>query len=1306
VVAIAAFFCVVPAVSPEADTKHAFSGSFGSAGSGAEQLSLVAANFETTPQVGGSGVAVDQASGDVYVADTANFRVDQFSSSGGFVRAWGWGVADGMAAFETCTIVCQVGVSGAGAGQFTAPTFIAVDNSSGLSAGDVYVGDTATKVVQKFTATGVLVGGWGAGGQLRGVSGERPFGPLAGIAVDAAGTLDVLDTTSEVLFRFAQDGSFKDELPVVRGTLPGGLAVDSKGDFFKVNGDVSVEEFGPSGGVIGQVTPTETAASGASIAIDPSNGDLYLDYSAKAVERFAFDEFGRVVEPGGAACAKFEEGCAPSETFGSGSLNVAAGVSVRGSDHTVYVGDASPSAVKSFAFLTVPGVSTASATSVGLGAATLNGTVNPEGIEVTECEFLYGETEAYGHTAPCTPSGLGTGVAPVPVHAVIEGLSPNTTYHFRLVVANKNGGNQGADGSFITPSPPLIVSASTANVTADSADLLGAINPVRAQTTYRFEYGTTSSYGKSIPTADVSVGADETEHEVTQHIQGLQAGTVYHYRVVAHNAFGTTTSPDHTFTTQTITGDVGLPDGRGYELVSPLDKGASILPSGHGALAVGEASVAGSAVTYAANGPTESNPQGNSNNSQVLSVRGPNGWSSQDIATPHDVATGVGGCAAGGYILFSDDLSFAGLTPCGAFAPSLSDMASEQTSYLRTDFFGGDVGRPCSSSCYAPLVTGCPPVGHQCASSVEEHADVPPGTVFGAGAPPIVRGATPDMSRVILESRKVALGADPVPAGLDGLYEWTAGRLTFIGVGSPNNAQARTLFQGVSSDGSRVVFNGVVGGLEELFVRDVVRGVTVRVDGVESGCGGCVVGGSVFQGVSSDGSRVFFTSEGRLTKGSGASEKHPDLYVCDLVVVGGGVGCRLSDLTPGGDVSGRVLGLSKDGSWVYFAANGVLAGGAVQGDCLSSASSARCNVYVLRSDGVVWGAPRLVAVVSGADHPDWGGQFEQHTSRVSSGGGWLAFQSEVSLTGYDNRDAVSGRLDEEVYLYNGVSGVLVCASCNPTGARPFGVKASTIEEGIAIPRQTWGAQWLGATVPVWNLYEEGLSVYQPRYLSDSGRVFFDSSDGLVPRAVNRMESVYEYEPVGVGGCSSGVAGQGVVFFGGGAGSFNGAGGGCVGLLSSGGVSGESAFYDASESGGDVFLLTSAKLVGADRDTNLDVYDAHECTIGSPCLPEPSVVPPACDTGDSCKPSPSPQPLIFGAPASSTFSGTGNPVSNVPAVRKVVLTRAQKLARALSECRRKAGKRRVVCERQARRAYGPVHKARHGVRRSGKRGGGR
>ena len=116
--------------------------------------------------------------------------------------------------------------------------------------------------------------------------------------------------------------------------------------------------------------------------------------------------------------------------------------------------------------------------------------------------------------------------------------------------------------------------------------------------------------------------------------------------------------------------------------------------------------------------------------------------------------------------------------------------------------------------------------------------------------------------------------------------------------------------------------------------------------------------------------------------------------------------------------------------------------------------------------------------------------------------------SERSLTGYDNQDAVSGEPDEEVYLYDAAANRLVCASCNPSGQRPHGLLDSELtSEGLGplIDRPgVWRERWLAASLPIWTL-DFGRSkspIYQPRYLSDNGRLFFNSPDQLVPQAEN------------------------------------------------------------------------------------------------------------------------------------------------------------------------------------------------------------
>ena len=76
---------------------HVFGSQFGGPGSGAGAFAEPA------------GVAVSEATHDVYVVDRPNSRVEQFGPGGQFIAAWGWGVSDGKKEFEVCTSGCQAG---------------------------------------------------------------------------------------------------------------------------------------------------------------------------------------------------------------------------------------------------------------------------------------------------------------------------------------------------------------------------------------------------------------------------------------------------------------------------------------------------------------------------------------------------------------------------------------------------------------------------------------------------------------------------------------------------------------------------------------------------------------------------------------------------------------------------------------------------------------------------------------------------------------------------------------------------------------------------------------------------------------------------------------------------------------------------------------------------------------------------------------------------------------------------------------------------------------------------------------------
>jgi hypothetical protein len=96
-----------------------------------------------------------------------------------------------------------------------------------------------------------------------------------------------------------------------------------------------------------------------------------------------------------------------------------------------------------------PSTTTALPSNVGESSATANGTVNPNG-QSTTYYFRYGTTASYG--LQTTPAGAGNGSGVVAVHAALEGLSPNTTYHYQLVATSSAGTSSGTDQTLTTSS--------------------------------------------------------------------------------------------------------------------------------------------------------------------------------------------------------------------------------------------------------------------------------------------------------------------------------------------------------------------------------------------------------------------------------------------------------------------------------------------------------------------------------------------------------------------------------------------------------------------------------------------------------------------------------------------------------------------------------------------------------------------------------------------------------------------------------------------------------------------------------------
>ena len=204
-----------------------------------------------------------------------------------------------------------------------------------------------------------------------------------------------------------------------------------------------------------------------------------------------------------------------------------------------------------------PSVTTNAATNIGTTTATLNGTINPNGL-TTAYFFAYGTSTTYDNFEPSLV-GLN-GSDPIQVNVNISGLNPNTLYHFVLSAGNDDGDTYGNDVTFTTASegnmPPLANTSAATNVGTTTATLNGIINPNGSTTTYIFEYGASTGYGNSI--AGTSSLTGSVNVNVNEDITGLSPNSTYHFRLSATNEGGTTLSDDATFMTSSSSTDIDL----------------------------------------------------------------------------------------------------------------------------------------------------------------------------------------------------------------------------------------------------------------------------------------------------------------------------------------------------------------------------------------------------------------------------------------------------------------------------------------------------------------------------------------------------------------------------------------------------------------------------------------------------------------------------------------------------------------------------------------------------------------------------
>ncbi len=739
---------------------------------------------------------------------------------------------------------------------------------------------------------------------------------------------------------------------------------------------------------------------------------------------------------------------------------------------------------------------------------------------------------------------------------------------------------------------PVVTSESVLNATSTTTTFQAMIDPRGSTTNFRFQYLSKADYdadGESFegpkfpglaPSSTATVGNGGI---ATAAVSGLASDTEYRFRVVATSEclgpgehLCEAVGPTATFSTYPISA-AGLPDGRVYELVSPVQKqGGEVFPAdpdifsclveckppgvaSSGAVFPMQSVAGGDEVAY--EGYPFSSAKGAAVYNSYISRRTSAGWQTTAMS-PRLLAKG-------------SELSYSESLGEGLITQTANTQLTEDAPDGYGNLYLQQAGNP---GTLRPLLTGAlfaahPPHREPLAWKLEYD------------------GHSPNFSAQYFTVNDALTGSgayapepvDPGPSGRD-LYEWRGGSLSLVNV-LPGNTTVATgaSFASASSDthavsvgGHRVFWDA--GG--HLYVREDNR-TTREVHDPGS-----------FLTASPDGLEVLL-SDGCL------------YYLTSA---------KCMDLTQGQGGFLGVVGQSDDISRIYFIDKAALGGEGEAGICQRPGSRTGeeeeenegevpagfgCNLYLYEA-GV---GTRLVATLPARDDVgfpglyDWAPAPGQRTAEASPDGRYLAFGSSARLTGYDNVGPCEGFVFsrgpcKEAFVYDSTTGRLTCPSCNSAGEVPLGNSTLRVI-GNAVK-----SEWLP----------------QPRYLTDQGRLFFDSSERLSPQDTNGgVEDVYEAEPGGVGSCGRAT--------------------GCVSLISSGTGSVDSNFLAMDGNGENVFFTGREQLVKQDTDGLIDVYDAR---VGGGFASESEA--PECH-GEACQPTVS--PLAAFSSGTSGFLGAGN-----------------------------------------------------------------
>ena len=204
--------------------------------------------------------------------------------------------------------------------------------------------------------------------------------------------------------------------------------------------------------------PTATISSPASGGTYDKGASVATEFSCAPSPAEPGFEFGEAGIEAGSPIASCKDSNGLEGNPGSGALNTATlGPDSYGVTAASENGEEGTAEI-SYDVVEAPAVETGMASSVTETEATLAGTVNPNGSNVTDCRFEYGVSPSLGSSVPCS-SAPGSGTSPVAVTATLTGLTPGQTFDYRIAATNAGGTSHGGEQTFKTlptPAPPTV----------------------------------------------------------------------------------------------------------------------------------------------------------------------------------------------------------------------------------------------------------------------------------------------------------------------------------------------------------------------------------------------------------------------------------------------------------------------------------------------------------------------------------------------------------------------------------------------------------------------------------------------------------------------------------------------------------------------------------------------------------------------------------------------------------------------------------------------------------------------------------